>query len=116
MKQPGIAPAIYRTLLAVALLGSGATAQAQSLRCDAGIVATGDQKAAVLQKCGEPMLTDSFCKAPSTSTGNTAQPAAVVPCETVEDWTYNPGTGRFMTTLRFEQGELVSISRGERVK
>ncbi len=119
MKQSGYAPAVYRTALAVAMLAFGSVAQAQSFRCDAGIVATGDQKPAVLQKCGEPMLTDSFCKTPpasATTNSTTAQPSAVVPCETVEDWTYNPGSGRFMTTVRFEQGSVVSITRGERVK
>ena len=44
MMQSGHAPAISRTVLAVALLAFGSVAQAQSFRCDAGIVATGDQR------------------------------------------------------------------------
>ena len=37
-------------------------------------------------------------------------------CETVDEWTYNPCTGQFMTTLRFESGKLVAITYGDRVK
>jgi hypothetical protein len=36
-------------------------------------------------------------------------------CETVDEWTYNPGYGQFMTTLRFESSRLVTISYGDRV-
>jgi hypothetical protein len=34
----------------------------------------------------------------------------------VDEWTFNPGYGQFMTTLRFESGKLVSITYGDRVK
>jgi hypothetical protein len=39
----------------------------------------------------------------------------VTPCETVDEWTYNPGYGQFFTTLRFESGALKSIKYGARV-
>jgi hypothetical protein len=39
----------------------------------------------------------------------------VAPCETVDEWTYNPGSGQFFTALRFERGALSSIKYGARV-
>lgn len=83
-------------------------AQAESLRCKGDLVDVGDTKASVVRKCGEPVMKDSFCK-----------PGAVVQgagCETVEEWTYSPGYGQFMTTLRFEGGKVSSIKYGDRVK
>jgi hypothetical protein len=38
-----------------------------------------------------------------------------MPCERVDEWTYNPGSGQFYTTLRFEQGKLISMKYGDRV-
>ena len=37
-------------------------------------------------------------------------------CETVDKWTYNPGLGDFYTTIRFERGNITSITYGDRVK
>jgi len=34
----------------------------------------------------------------------------------VDDWTYNPGRGQFMTSLQFEAGKLSAIKYGDRVK
>jgi hypothetical protein len=57
----------------------------------------------VLQKCGEPVVRDSFCK-PVEIVATTAPrvDATVVvrvqSCENVDEWTYNPGYGQFMTT------------------
>ena len=96
------------------------TVQAESLRCNGDLALIGDSKGSVLAKCGEPMLKDSFCKPVETSTtvpnsddkGTTVN---VLPCETVDEWTYNPGSGQFYTTLRFEQGTLKSMRYGARV-
>ena len=94
-------------------------ARAQSLRCKNDLANVGDSKSSVLQKCGEPMLKDSFCKpvshqiAPRSASGPTVN---VFACENVDEWTYNPGYGQFMTTLRFEEGTLQSIKYGDRVK
>ena len=93
---------------------------AQSFRCKNDLANVGDSKASVAQKCGEPVYKDAFCKPASEVT--TPKPAAggtvinVLPCETVDEWTFNPGYGQFMTTLRFESGKLVSIKYGDRVK
>lgn len=94
-------------------------AQAQSFRCKNDLASVGEGKAAVFQKCGEPVFKDSFCKpADAVRPAYVASNAAVVvvACETVDEWTYNPGYGQFMTTLRFESGRLVAIRYGDRVK
>lgn len=104
---------------ATALALLPAAASAQSLRCRGDLVATGDSPAAVLLKCGEPVLKDSFCKpAPQSAAGSSpeATVVSVVPCEKVDEWTYKPGYGQFITTLRFESGKLAAITYGDRIK
>lgn len=94
--------------------------QAGSLRCNGDLAQVGDTKGSVMAKCGEPMLKDSFCKPVEAST---TVPGAdgkgtvvnVTPCETVDEWTCNPGSGQFYTTLRFESGTLKSMKYGARV-
>ncbi|AOX99550.1 DUF2845 domain-containing protein [Jeongeupia sp. USM3] len=103
-------------LLALGLCSTAATAA--SFRCNNDLVYVGDSRATVLQKCGEPMVKDSFCKAPpqTVSTGGQGTVVNVVPCENVDEWTYNPGSGKFLTTLRFERGTLAGIRDGDRAK
>lgn len=97
-----------RCALAVAAcLCVGLPAAAQSFRCKAELVTLGEGKAAVLQKCGEPSFKDSSCRRPA--------PASEA-CVPVDEWVYNPGPGQFMTTLRFEAGELKAIKYGDRVQ
>ena len=47
--------------LLVALAGGAAPASAESLRCAAGIAAEGDSKLSLMAKCGQPVLTDTYC-------------------------------------------------------
>lgn len=113
-------PAIPALFLAAALLAPW-SAQAQSMRCKNDLANVGEAKASVLQKCGEPVHRESFCKPaarPQETTGGTGGTTIVnvMPCETVDEWTYNPGRGQFMTTLRFESGRLTAITYGDRVK
>ena len=108
--------------LAAATLPSStwAATTTTSFRCKTDLVNVGDGKASAWLKCGPPLLQDAFCK-PVEATqpvlpraSNTTVVAAV--CESVDEWTYNPGYGQFMTTLRFESGKLVQITYGDRVK
>jgi hypothetical protein len=85
----------------------------KSFRCGTDLVQLGDNKASATLKCGKPIATDSFCKPPP---GQATKARGVAGCETVDEWTYNPGYGQFYTTLRFESGRLVSIRYGDRVK
>lgn len=98
-----------------------AEAQTRSFRCKNDLVNLGDDKASAALKCGEPVFKDSFCKPGEAVPTPAPAPAREQPrrpqvCETVDEWTYNPGYGQFMTTLRFESGRLVSIRYGDRVK
>jgi hypothetical protein len=105
--------------LPVTLLVVSASAHAQSLRCKNDFVSLGDSKASVLQKCGEPILKDDFCKpveaAASTNGSSKSTVVNLNTCQKVDEWTYNPGRGQFMTSLQFESGKLVLIKYGDRV-
>ncbi len=102
---------------AALVLASGlAQAQTQTMRCKNDLAQVGDNKASVLQKCGEPMAKDAFCKPADQFPQPAASSVNVLPCEQVEEWTYNPGRGQFMTTLRFESGALRTVKYGDRVK
>ena len=90
-------------------------AAAQSLRCKNDLVSVGDSRASVVLKCGEPVVKDAFCRPGETPRVETAGRPVVIPCENVDEWTYNPGVGQFMTTLRFEGGRLVAITYGDRI-
>lgn len=109
----GIAPLV--------VLACGASAaHAQSLKCRSETIGVGQTRAAVLQKCGEPKVRDSFCKPAAELPAPVVAPGAtsvnVLPCEKVDEWTYDPGYGQFMTTLRLESGKVTAITYGDRVK
>ena len=112
-------PISWLVLLAVTV-SAPAAAGASSFRCQNDLVSLGESPSAVQLKCGAPMLKDRFCQALEGRVVLTPQGEKRVlgrgGCEWVDEWTYNPGYGQFMTTLRFESGRLVSISYGERVK
>lgn len=110
-------------------------ASAQSLRCKGDLAQIGNSKGTILQKCGEPVMKDTFCKPiqstastapmitpiaptivnPAGNVANTTTNVTVNTCQQVEEWTYNPGYGQFMTMLLFEGGSLASIRYGDRV-
>jgi hypothetical protein len=132
-RKPTMSPNLARTAAVIfAFLASSfcAGASAQSLRCKGDLAQIGNSKGTILQKCGEPVLKDSFCKptqnttstttptAPTNTAGNSASTTTNVTvntCQQVEEWTYNPGYGQFMTMLLFEGGSLASIRYGDRV-
>ena len=108
-------------LVAVALVACAllSPAAAQTFRCRNDLVSVGDSPATVLLKCGEPVAKDTVCRplpAPSPRPASGVRPGQIVPCENVDEWTYNPGSGQSMATLRFAEGRLVAIEYGERVK
>jgi hypothetical protein len=112
---------VFTAILAIVAAGlplAGA-AQTSTFRCQNDLVALGDAKSSVQLKCGQPVLRDSFCK-PGDKRVQPRDGNKVVinnsVCETVDEWTYNPGYGQFMTTLRFESGKLVAITYGDRVR
>jgi hypothetical protein len=112
---------LHSPLLALALLAfPAAPVSAQTLQCKNQFINVGDLRASVMEKCGEPVAKDSFCKPvePQTAPSNTSSTpvVVVVPCENVDEWTYNPGYGQFMTTVQFKAGKISAIKYGDRVK
>jgi hypothetical protein len=95
------------------LLVHAPLAGAENLRCNGAIASEGDSKISVLYKCGQPLLTDSFC-APVYLWG-TPQPIPAplipygVPCQTVEEWLYDRGPGNLTAIVRFRDGRVQSI-------
>jgi hypothetical protein len=96
------------------------TIHAESLRCNGDLAQIGDSKASVLQKCGEPFFAESFCmRADQLFQSHASRNATTeyLPwCERVDEWSYNPGSGQFITILRFHAGALIFIRYGDRVK
>jgi hypothetical protein len=116
--------AVLSVLLLSTLAAMSASAQNGSLNCKRDFAQIGDSLSAIRQKCGEPVSRDSFCAKPEISgqafgaelPGNQRHigtPANV--CEPVEEWTYRPGSGQFVTLLRFQNGVLKSIRYAGRI-
>ncbi len=89
-------------LAGMTLLMLAMEAQAATMRCDRGLIATGDTILDVMEKCGEP---DSRqVNHPDVdAAGQIVQGAA-----TVEHWLYGPTHG-MSYHLRFIDGRLVQI-------
>ena len=103
-------------LLVVLATGCCGAARAESLRCSGGIADEGDSRIAVLYKCGQPLLADSYC-AP-VYYGQMIQPiaepwaSAYVPCQVTDEWLYDRGPGNLVVTVRFRFGKVLSINYG----
>ena len=107
-----LAPNLIGTLaMAVGLVTFAPPTAAQSLRCTNGLVSVGDSTESVLKQCGEPATRRTRCVADPAQ----YQPGQVTACVDVEEWTYKPGYGQFVTTLRFEDGALAKIIYGDRM-
>ena len=131
MRQTSIAPArttsrgrvtfVRRCLVAlIASSWAAAGAHAESMRCGSALAEIGDTKADIRLKCGDPVAEDSRCEplTPAGPHGNGEQHrphGTAAACEPVDEWTYNPGRGQFLTTLRFVRGKLESMTYGDRV-
>lgn len=111
-------------IIAATAITLSSPSNAESLRCKTKLAKIGDTKADVIQKCGDPIMTDSFCQpiaiaaqpqGVQNGNNNVQNNTVISTCENIEIWTYNPGTGKFMTHLYFSRGELRSIHYGDRV-
>lgn len=100
--------------LAAALFST--TTAAEGFRCNGDLAGPGDSKASVLQKCGAPFFAETFCKPFNTPDRDDDAPRWVVPCVPVDEWSYNPGSGQFITILRFEGGVMTFIRYGARIR
>ena len=121
MMKPARLCLISITAITASLASASSFAETRSFRCKQDLVQLGDSKATALSKCGEPVIKDSQCRkpqqaiAPSSASARGTTVIVNTGCTNVDDWTYNPGVGQFMTTLRFEDGVLTSIKYGPRV-
>ena len=103
------------TLVSAALLFTGVfslAANAESLRCSTSLVEIDDTKAEVVEKCGPPVATDSYCRNEYIQ-GKYGYDTV---CHNVDLWTYNFGFGTFLMNVEFEEGRVSNISHGDRVK
>jgi hypothetical protein len=109
---------IHRVQLVIAAVAAFLClpAQAESLRCAGGIATEGDSRLSVAYKCGQPVLTDSFCAPVYHSGGLYPVPDAwasvVVPCQQIDEWLYDRGPGNLMVTVRFRAGVVQTIAYG----
>jgi len=103
--------------LLVALAGGVVpVAHAESLRCAGGIVAEGESKLALVAKCGQPVLTDTYCaplyQNPHTYPVPEPYASRILPCQLTEEWLYDRGPGNLWATVRLRSGVVLSITYG----
>ena len=91
-----------------ALLAAPATARAETIRCEGGIVAVGEWKLDLLGKCGQPTLREVLT-APAGALGLRGGSQARA---TQEKWTYDFGPSAFIQVVTIEVGVVKAIERG----
>ncbi len=102
--------------LACAFLGIATASGAQYLRCGADVVAVGDRKFDLLQRCGEPALKESRTKERAMKAWDPRRRTLreVRVTVEVEEWTYNFGPHRFYYIVHMEDGRVFKIESGGR--
>lgn len=123
-KLPRVAAA---AMAAAFVLGGAADASADSMRCGSRLVSTGDSKAKVLLRCGEPFHREPLGEKKSEEVGKTTvvevAPGRVEVTEKekteatvkpVERWYYSFGRAHFIRILTFEGDELTEIVLGDK--
>jgi hypothetical protein len=90
---------MQRIALSLSLLLLATAAQASTLRCEKGIVSSGDRTTEVTSKCGEPVARDMLGYTLDANGNNEFL---------VEEWLYGPRNG-MNYYLRFEGGRLKSV-------
>ncbi|WP_341707960.1 DUF2845 domain-containing protein [Halopseudomonas sp.] len=94
-------------LMLLTVISATSTAQAASLRCEKGIVETGDMQEDVLALCGEPDQREHTPRQIDPD-GYPAEGSV-----TVDHWSYGPDNG-MVRRLRFIDGRLVDIDSSRR--
>jgi len=108
--------------------------QADGMRCGNSLILTGDTKAEVLIKCGEPLTRETIAIEENTEYAELAlkypvlykhgllknKKGVTVGKETtvtqnIDQWTYHLGQGKFLRILYFEGGKLVAVEEGDRM-
>jgi len=108
--------ALCRVSLAGIVAALGASAHAESLRCNGHTTEVGDSRLSLLYKCGEPLLKDSYCAPIYIASSLQPVPAPLVglavPCQRVDQWLYDRGPGNLLATVRLQGGVVRSIEYG----
>jgi hypothetical protein len=112
LPRPGRRPLpIAAGIVAAVVLGS-APAHADTLRCDTGLITTGDTAGELLARCGRPAQVDQSQLLRPPVIWLDGRPwrlpggDLVVP---VELWTYNLGPNKLMRRVRLEDGRVKAI-------
>jgi len=77
--------------------------------CGDRVISTGEKKAEVILKCGEPFYKDVRVEEVLDWVDNGRLAKVSV---TIEEWTYNFGPNRFMRIITFRNGTVVDIQTG----
>lgn len=112
---------MYKQLISlIMLIMVCQSSEASSLRCNSRLVKEGDSAFKFRQVCGEPddvQSTVVYRKRGIGSLIKTGKRTKVLLSDeetiavTLEKWTYNFGSNRFMRLVTFENGKAVSIER-----
>ena len=108
------APVLLLACWLLAALAAPGGARGQYLRCGGEVVAAGDRKFEVLQKCGEPAQKDTRVVERKVTRLDPERKVLRTYTVTVpeEVWTYNFGPGRLLYFVTFEDGAVVDIDTG----
>lgn len=105
--------------------GQAFDSSVDSIRCDNKIVSVGDRASEVRAKCGEPDRVDSWQERRIKRDHNdpfskrrreyeySRETIITEKYVTVEEWTYNLGSTKFIRYLIFENGVLQGIHLGD---
>jgi hypothetical protein len=86
-----------------------------ALTCGNKWVETGDRKVEVLMKCGEPLLVEKYHERDIIYRDFLGRVIKGRDAHTyVEEWTYNFGSNRFLSFLKFVNDRLFNIEEGKR--
>lgn len=113
--RAGRGGAVRRLGAGLALLAlAAAPAGAQYLRCGGSLVAVGDRKFDLVNRCGEPAAKEVRTKERTVRVFDPGRGAfrEVSTTVEVEEWTYNFGPHLFYYVVRMEDGVVVSIESG----
>jgi hypothetical protein len=105
-------------ILSAAAAAFCTSVSAEAFRCNGDLAALGESKSSVLYKCGQPYFVESYCRPRGAIRADPPEDMTwiVPPCEQWDLWSYNPGSGQFITTLHFREGTLTTITYGDRIK
>lgn len=100
----------------LALTGMPGPVRAESLRCAGGIAAEGESRLSLVAKCGQPVLSDTYCAPVYLGQNHYPVPepwaSRAVPCQPIEEWLYDRGPGNLWATVRLRSGAILSITYG----